>query len=117
MDFDGQVSVNGDGEETEDGALSQYQDETGHEEAAVEVQGETEADDDGEGDGQASHQNIGHGQRHQKVVGGVLQGAVDGDCPAHQHVAGYREDRDDRFDADIQVFYVRRVGKRWTCRQ
>lgn len=88
-DFDGHISINCNSEKTEDGALSQYQDKTCQKEASIEVQTYAEADGYGEGDGEATDQNISHSQRHQKVVGGVLQSGVDRDCPAHQYVAGY----------------------------
>lgn len=72
VDFDCQISVDGNSQKAEDGALSQDQDKTRQEETPIEVQTYPETDGYGEGDGEATHQNIGHSQRHQKVVGGVL---------------------------------------------
>lgn len=89
MDFDSQISVNGNSEKTEDGALGQYQDKTCQKEASVEVQLYAQADGYGEGDGEATDQNICHSQRHQKVVGGVLQSGVNRHCPTHKYIAGY----------------------------
>lgn len=105
VDFNRQIPVNCNREKTENGALSQYQDETRQEETSVEVQPYADADGYGEGDGEAPDQDISHSQRHQKVVGGVLQGGVDRDCPAHQDVAGYREKSDDHFNRDVQAIH------------
>ena len=74
--------------------------------AHVKVRGESDADGDGEGDGEAAHQNIGHGQRHQKVVGGVFEIGVDGYGPAHQHVARYRQNGDDQFNGDVDRIHL-----------
>lgn len=111
MDFDSQVSVDGDGQKAEDGALSQDQDKTRQEETPVEVQLYTQTDGYGEGDGEQTDQNISHSQRHQKVVGGVLQSGVNRDSPAHQHVAGNREKSDDDFNHDVEVIHLSRVLK------
>lgn len=83
VDFDCQISVDGNSQKAEDGALSQDQDKTRQEETPIEVQTYPETDGYGKGDGEATHQNIGHSQRHQKVVGGVLQSGVNRDRPAH----------------------------------
>ena len=101
MDFNCHISVDCNGKKAEDGALCQYQDETGQEEASVEVQADADADGYGEGDGEAPDQDISHGQRHQKIVGGVFQSGVDGDGPANQHVAGDGENRNHYFNHDV----------------
>ncbi|DAA18781.1 TPA: hypothetical protein BOS_18880 [Bos taurus] len=90
-DAHGQVSVDGHGQEAEDGALREHQHKAGEEEAAVEVGAEAQADGDGEGDGEQPHGHVGRGQRHQKVVGGRLQRARGAHRRAHQHVAGHRQ--------------------------
>uniref|UniRef100_A0A3B3DCM0 Uncharacterized protein n=1 Tax=Oryzias melastigma TaxID=30732 RepID=A0A3B3DCM0_ORYME len=105
-DLDGQVSVNRNGQEAEDGALSEDQDEAGEKETAVKIQKHPDADGDGEGDGKAAHQDVRHGQRHQEVVGGVLQRAVDGDRPAHQHVPRYGENCDDNLYSDVERVHL-----------
>lgn len=105
-DFDGQISINGDGQQTKDGALRQYQDEAGQEEAPIEVQIYADAYGDGKGDGEAPDQNISHSQRHQKVVGGVFQSGVDPDGPAHQNIAGYGENSNHYFNDDVEHFHL-----------
>ncbi|TNN82718.1 hypothetical protein EYF80_006959 [Liparis tanakae] len=104
--FDGHISINSNSQEAEDGALCQYQNKTGQEEASVEVQMYADADGYGKGDGEAPHQNISHSQRHQKVVGGVLQSGVDRDGPAHQHVARYGENSNDHFNHDVDRIHL-----------
>lgn len=66
---------------------------------------EPNADGDGERDGQQAHGDISHGQRHQEIVGGVLQGAVDGHSPADQHVASDGEHGDDELQHDVGGFH------------
>lgn len=68
-----------------------------------------DADGYGEGDGQATDQDVSHSQRHQKIVGGVLQSSVDRDCPANQHVAGYRENSNYNFNDDVERTHVSKV--------
>lgn len=53
----------------------------------MEIGFQANADGDGEGDGQESHSDVSYSQGDQEVVGGILQGAVDGHSPAHQDVA------------------------------
>lgn len=83
---DGNDPVDGDGEEAEDGALGQHQDKAGNEEAAIEEGTETSADGDGKGDCQHTHGNVSSSQGHHKIVGDVLQVAVQVDGPADQDV-------------------------------
>lgn len=111
VNFDCQVSVNGNSQKAEDGALSQDQDKTRQEETPIEVQTYPETDGYGEGDGEATHQNIGHSQRHQKVVGGVLQSGVNRNRPAHQYVARNWEKCDDDFNHDVEVIHLSGVLK------
>lgn len=121
-DLDGQISVNRNGEEAEDGALSEDQDEAGEEEAPVKIHIKAHADGDRKRHGEAAHQDIRHGQRHQKVVGGVFQSAVDGDRPAHQDVSRYREKCDHNFYNDVERVHLMLVRFRthdshrsWSC--
>lgn len=111
MNFDSQVSVDGNSQKAEDWALSQDQDKTRQEETPVEVQLYTETDGYGEGDGETTDQNISHSQRHQKVVGGVLQSGINRDCPAYQHVARNWEKRDDDFNHDVEGIHLSGVLK------
>lgn len=111
-DFDSQVSVDGHRQEAEDRALSEHQDEAGEEEAAVEVAGQPDADGDGEGDGEAADQDISDSQRHQEVVGGGFEVGVDGDGPAHQHVADDRQHSDDQFNGDVESIHLREETQR-----
>lgn len=108
-DFDGQISVNRNGKKTEDGALCQYQDKTGQEEASIEVQMNADTDGYGKRDGEATDQNISHCQRHQEIVGGVLQSGVDRDRPANQYVAGYGENSNYYFNQDVVRTHLSKV--------
>lgn len=107
--FHSQISVDCNGQKTEDWALGQDQDKTGQEEASVEVQIYADADGNGERDCEATDQNISHSQRHQKVVGGVFQSGIDGDSPANQYVAGYWENSNHYFNKDIERIHLSKV--------
>lgn len=85
--FDGQISINCNCKEAKNWALSQYQNKTGKKKTPIEVQKDTDAYGYGKGDGKATHQNICHSQRHQKVVRSGFQSGVDGDSPANQYIA------------------------------
>ncbi len=89
--------------------MCQYQDKTCQKEASIEVQMYADADGYGKGDGEATDQNISHSQRHQKIVGGVLQSGVDRDCPANQYVAGYGENSDYYFNRDVERIHLSKV--------
>lgn len=101
-DLDGDVPVDGDGQQTEDGALRQHQHEAGDEEAAVEVGAEPGADGDGEGDGQDPHRDVRHGQGHHEEVGDGLQVRVETHGPAHEHVPQDREHGDQQLQDDVK---------------
>ena len=101
-DLDCNVAVHSDGQQAEDGALSENQHEAGDEEAAVEVGAEPDADDDGERDGQDAHCDVSHRQRHHEEVGDGLQVAVEAHGPADQHIAQHGEPGDQQFQDDVQ---------------
>lgn len=98
---DGNDSVDGDGQEAEDGALSQDQDKAGNEKAAIEEGTEASADGDGKGDCQHPHSNVSSSQGHHKVVGDVLQVAVEIDGPADQDVAQDGQHSNDQLQDDV----------------
>lgn len=108
-DFDGQISIDSNRKKTKDGALSEYQDKTCEEEASVKVQPYADADGNGKGYGEATHQDVSHGQRHQKIVGGVFQSGVDRDGPAHQDVARYGENSNYYFNRDVVRIHLSKV--------
>lgn len=86
--------------------MCEHKHEAGEEKAAVEVTRQPDADGDGERDGEAPDQNVGYSQRHQEVVGRVFQSGVDGDSPAHQHVADNGQHSDDQFNGDVESTHV-----------
>lgn len=98
---DGNDPVDGNSEEAEDGTLSQNQDEAGDEKAAIEEGTEASADGDGKGDCQHTHGNVSSSQGHHKVVGDVLQVAVQVDGPADQDVAQDGQHGDDQLQDDV----------------
>lgn len=98
---DGNDSVDGDSKEAEDGALSQDQDKASNEKAAIEEGTEASADGDGKGDCQHPHSNVSSSQGHHKIVGDVLQVAVQIDGPADQDVAQDGQHSDDQFQDDV----------------
>lgn len=100
--LDGDVAVDGDGKQAEDGVLGEDQDEACYEQAAVEVGAESRADDDGERDGQDSHSDVGHSQRHHEEVGDALQVAVEANSPADQHVPQDGEHGDQQLQDDVE---------------
>lgn len=86
-DLYSEVSVNGDGEQGEDGALSEHQHCARHQQAAVEVSLEPDTDGDGERDDQSSHSDICHSQRHDEPKSCVSQGSVYFHRPDYHHVS------------------------------
>lgn len=98
---DGDDPVDGDGQEAEDGALGQDQHKAGNEEAAIEEGTEASADGDGKGDGQHAHGDVSSSQGHHKVVGDVLQVAVQVDGPADQDVAQDGQHSNDQLQDDV----------------
>lgn len=90
-DLDGDVTVDSDGQQAEDGTLREHQDEAGNEQAAVEVTAKACADNDGERDGKEAHSHVGRCQGHHKVVGDALEIAVQANSPAHQHVSSHSQ--------------------------
>ena len=98
---DGNVTVNGDSQQAEDGALSEHQHEAGHEQTAVEVGAEAQADEDGKGDGQDAYSDVRNGQRHHKEVGDALEVAVEAHGPADQHIAQHGEAGNQQLHDDV----------------
>ena len=99
--LDGNVAVHSDGQQAEDGALSEHQHEAGNEQAAMEVGAEACADSDGEGDGQQAHSDVCHCQGHHKVVRNALQGAVEAHGPADQHITSHGQAGDHQLQDDV----------------
>lgn len=100
-DLDGDVAVDSDGQQAEDGALGEDQHKAGDEQAAVEVGAETGANDNGEGNGQDAHGDVGHCQRHHKEIGDALKVAVEAHGPTDQHIAQHREHGDQQLQDDV----------------
>lgn len=98
-------SVNGNSKEAEDRTLSQDQDKAGNEKAAIEEGTEASADGDGKGDCQHTHGNVSSSQGHHKIVGDVLQVAVQIDCPANQDVPQDGQHRNDQFEDDVSYVW------------
>lgn len=98
-------SVNGNSKEAEDRTLSQDQDKAGNEKAAIEEGTEASADGDCKGDCQHAHGNVSSSQGHHKIVGDVLQVAVQIDCPADQDVPQDGQHRNDQFEDDVSYVW------------
>lgn len=95
--LDPQVAVNGDGEESQDGALRQDEHRAGAQQAAVEARVDLDADGDGQGDDQRAHGDVSQGQTDDEVEGRVPQRAVQPHRPDHHHVANDGGDGDGHF--------------------
>lgn len=67
------VAVNGNGEQGEDGALSEHQHCARHQQTAVEVSLKSDTNGDGERDDKSSHSDVGQSQRHNEPESGVSQ--------------------------------------------
>lgn len=101
-DLDGDVAVDCDGQQAEDGTLREHEDEAGNEQAAVEVAAKACADNNGEGDGEEAHGHIGQRQGHHEVVGDALEIAVEADSPAHQHVSSHGQRSNQQLQANVE---------------
>lgn len=101
-DLDGDITVDGDGQQAENGTLREHEDKTGNEQAAVEVTAKACANNDGKGDGEKAHSHIGGCQGHYKVVGDTLQVAVQANSPAHQHIPSHSQCSNQQLQANVE---------------
>lgn len=100
-DLDGDVSIHGNGQQTEDGALREDQHKASDEEASMKIAAEADADGDGKWNGQDSDCNVRHGQRHHKEVSDALKVAVEADGPAHQNISSHGQNRNHQFKNNV----------------
>lgn len=104
--LDSQISVDGNSQQGEDGALGDDQQQTGEEEAGVELSAESQTDDNSQGDNQNPHSDVSHGQRHDEAEGGVAESPVHTHNEHHQHVPQHRGQGNSCLDRDVHHVHM-----------
>lgn len=109
-DLDSEVSVHSNSKQSQDGALGEDEDRTGHHEAGVEVGLWPNVDKDSQWDDQGANSHISYRQGYDEAEGGIAKCLVHLHSPNHQYISGHRDQSNEHLDANVGSLEGRDVG-------
>lgn len=90
-DLDSEVPIHSNSKQSQDGALGEDEDRTGHHEAGVEVGLWPNVDKDGQWDDQGANSHISYRQGYDEAEGSIAKCLVHLHSPNHQYISGHRD--------------------------